>query len=71
MVVLETDEAGYALLTDGRERPAERPKRKSPKHFALTRQTVSIEEISTNRKIRKVLADFAGETLPEEVIFHV
>ena len=60
MVVLSINN-GYAMLSDGRERPIERPKLKNPKHFTLTNAVLSEEEISTNRRIKQQLKRFNKE----------
>jgi ribosomal protein L14E/L6E/L27E len=42
-------------LSDGKQRPIERPKLKSQKHVELTEKTVSEESMSTNKRLRKAL----------------
>jgi len=51
-------ERGYALLSDGKERPIEKPKRKNPLHFTKTVRVLSVDELSTNRQLRKALSSF-------------
>lgn len=52
------DEA-YVYICDGKERPLERPKRKNPKHLSVTKQVLSAEDMATNRKLKKALANIA------------
>lgn len=49
-------ENGYVLLCDGKERPLEKPKRKNPKHVAVTHTELDAAEMATNRSLRKALA---------------
>jgi len=56
-VVLRCDGA-YALLSDGKTRRLEKPKRKKMIHLRPTRSFASSEQIGTNREIRKLLAPF-------------
>lgn len=59
-LVLDTDK-GFALITDGKTRPLERPKRKNVKHLALTKTILPIDPMATNRKIRKALSPFNAD----------
>lgn len=56
-LVLDIDK-GYALIADGKTRLLEKPKRKNIKHLALTKTILPVEEMATNRKIRKALSPF-------------
>ncbi len=48
----------YLLLADGKERKAERPKRKKLFHLAPTGTVLPEEALKTNRSIRSALRPF-------------
>jgi len=48
-------------LSDGRERPLERPKQKSAKHLCLTSSVLGEDQLKTNRSIKHALRDYASE----------
>ena len=52
-VVGEKD--GYVLICDGRRRPVSRPKRKNPRHLAVTEHILPEEGITTNKQLRRSL----------------
>lgn len=64
MIVLG-ESNGNLLVTDGKERPVDRPKLKSIKHVSLTTCTVTEEQMLTNRSIRHALNDFKAYTVKE------
>ncbi len=66
LVVLEVFE-DFILVADGKERPIERPKRKSHKHIALTRGILTEEQLLTNRAVRHALSDFKSHTCQGEI----
>lgn len=51
-------EGNYAVISDGRNRKLEHPKRKKLKHLAPTKTVVPEPSMETNREIRKALATF-------------
>jgi len=53
-VVTQTD-GKYAMLCDGKTRPLSRQKKKNVIHIRETVQTVSLEEVVTDKALRKVL----------------
>jgi ribosomal protein L14E/L6E/L27E len=54
LIVAYTDENGVYVV-DGKKRPIDRPKRKSPKHLGATNRCLSEEDFATNRAARKSL----------------
>ena len=52
-------EDGRVLVADGKERPIAKPKRKNPKHLAMTRKTVDIGGM-TDKALRKALREASG-----------
>lgn len=54
MAVVGEDAQGM-LLCDGKERPIERPKRKSRKHISLTNYEIEEKDLLSNRALRKAL----------------
>ena len=54
LIVLSYDNNGVFVI-DGKERPIERPKKKSPKHIYATKQCLSEKDFATNRAARKSL----------------
>ncbi len=55
-LVVVKAENGFLYVCDGKERPLERPKRKNPKHVALTGTVLDENSYSTNKSLRRVLA---------------
>ena len=47
---------GRVLVTDGRDRPLERPKQKNAKHLGQTNTVLPDRSMATNREIRRALA---------------
>lgn len=60
MAVLSSDDKAV-LLSDGRQRPIEKPKRKNLKHVSLTDTRLSEEQLKTNKSLRHALSDFCNE----------
>lgn len=60
MVVLSVDE-DFVLLSDGKERPLERPKRKNIKHIFPTTVCLTEEMMKTNRSLKHALRDIRRE----------
>ena len=48
----------YAYMADGKRRTAENPKKKKLIHLAATAAVLSEERLSTNRQIRRALAEY-------------
>lgn len=57
LVVTEVCEKGV-LLSDGKDRPLERPKFKNFRHIAPANSFLTEEQLSTNRSVRHGLRDF-------------
>ena len=49
------EEDGYVLVCDGKERPLERPKKKSLKHIQLTEHQKLTWELRGNNALRKAI----------------
>lgn len=54
-------DGAYAYIIDGKRRKSDSPKKKSIKHLKST-NTVLCEEDLTNKKLRKALNKFEGES---------
>ena len=61
VVVMEED--GFLYVCDGKERPLERPKRKNPKHLALTNTVLGKSSYSTDKSLRRALAVYRDSVL--------
>ncbi|MBQ8210691.1 MAG: KOW domain-containing RNA-binding protein [Clostridia bacterium] len=61
MAVVEIAENGV-YVCDGKERPLENPKRKNPKHLAVTHYVLSPEKTATNRSLKKALKEIMSQT---------
>lgn len=48
----------YVIISDGKRRPVERPKRKNLRHIAVTNTVLDKASIETNKQIRKALSVF-------------
>ena len=48
----------YVYICDGKERPIEKPKRKNRKHISVLNIYLNEEDLQTNRKLKKALANF-------------
>lgn len=59
MVVLESDQT-TVMLTDGRKRPCDHPKRKNIKHVTATNKVASEEEIAANSRVKSLLRNFTA-----------
>ena len=62
-LVVVKEEDGFLLVCDGKERPLSRPKRKSPKHLALTNTVLSEDSYSTDKSLRRALAVYRDSVL--------
>lgn len=55
-LVVVKEEDGFIFVSDGKERPLERPKLKSAKHLCFTNTVLGLESFKTNKALRKTLA---------------
>ena len=53
-------EDGFVLTADGRERPLARPKKKNPKHLALTNMRTRVSGVS-DKALRRALRELSAE----------
>ena len=60
MIILSSDEK-MAMLTDGRHRPCDRPKKKSKKHISETKTIISEEDLAANSRIKSILRNFTAQ----------
>ena len=59
------EDGGLLLVCDGKERPLERPKRKSKKHLCFTDSHLAESEYKTNKSLRKSLAVYKSKIKEE------
>ena len=57
------EEDGFLFVCDGKERPLNRPKRKNPKHLALTNTVLDKSSYSTDKSLRRALAVYRDSVL--------
>ena len=62
-LVVVNEEDGFLYVCDGKERPLERPKRKNPKHLALTNTVLGKSSYSTDKSLRRALAVYRDSVL--------
>ena len=62
-LVVVKEEDGFLFVCDGKERPLNRPKRKNPKHLALTNTVLSEVSYSTDNSLRRALAIYRDSVL--------
>ena len=55
LVVVKT-EGEYVYVSDGKERPLERPKRKNIKHLKFTNARLEENSFKTNKSLKKAIA---------------
>ena len=60
MLVVDVIENGV-LVSDGKERPLERPKLKKPRHIEATDYRIDTKEAVSNRRLRKILRCFDAD----------
>ena len=58
LVVVGSD-GDRICLSDGKERPLERPKNKNIKHLCMTASVIGEDQLKTNKSIKHVLCDYA------------
>lgn len=51
-------EGDFAYIADGRRRKLLKPKRKNKKHLAKTNGVVDLNDLNTDKKLRRVLWDY-------------
>lgn len=62
-VVMDID-GQYATICDGKHRPVQRMKRKKLKHLSMTKTIVDIDQVQTNREIRRAIRLFRENQNP-------
>ena len=60
LAVMQADK-NCVQVCDGKERPVERPKSKNIRHVEVTEFSLSDDEISTNRALKKALRRYSSE----------
>lgn len=55
LVLVVKLEGNAVWVSDGRQRPLERPKKKNPKHLKPVSATIAEEDTQSNRRLRKAL----------------
>ncbi len=53
--------ADGVFVCDGKDRPLGRPKRKNPRHLAMTGTVLAEDRMDTDRKLRAALGEFRLE----------
>jgi ribosomal protein L14E/L6E/L27E len=61
LLVIVSVRGEAVFVCDGRERPLQKPKRKNPKHIALTNICLDETAMAGNRALRKALTCLQGE----------
>lgn len=61
-------EDGVPVICDGKRRSLEHPKRKNPRHLAMTATILPDSSMKTNREIRKALRPFYGPAIQREEV---
>ncbi|MDD3193394.1 MAG: KOW domain-containing RNA-binding protein [Oscillospiraceae bacterium] len=51
-------EDGFVWIADGKVHLLEKPKRKNPKHLRKTNTQVSVEDVTTNNQLKRLLHPF-------------
>ncbi len=69
LLALVGTDGDYLLVCDGKERPLERPKKKSPKHLKVLPYVLSEEQLKANGRIKRALrsVDFSQEGVEQYV----
>ncbi len=60
LAVVKIAEDGI-YVCNGKDRPLENPKRKNPKHLAVTHYALTVEETATNRSLNKALKSIMSQ----------
>ncbi len=61
LLAVMQEEENRVLISDGKERPVDRPKSKNIRHVEITQALLSEAEITTNRALRKALGRLNAE----------
>ena len=61
LLAVMREENGLVILCDGKERPIDRPKSKNFRHVEATNASLTEDELSTNRALRKALRRLNAE----------
>lgn len=59
-LIVVKKEGKYAFVCDGGKRPLERPKKKNLSHLAATCQSIPVNELTTNHKVKAFLKAISG-----------
>lgn len=59
--VVMSVEKEFCFIANGKERKLEAVKKKNLKHLAPTSKIVDVDELTTNNKLKKLLADYNRE----------
>lgn len=62
-LVVVKEENGFLFVCDGKERPLSKPKKKNPKHLALTNTVLDDSSYSTDKSLRRALAVYRDSVL--------
>ena len=62
-LVVVKEENGFLFVCDGKERPLSKPKKKNPKHLALTNTVLDDSSYSTDKSLRRALAIYRDSVL--------
>lgn len=62
-LVVVKEEDGFLFVCDGKERPLSKPKKKNPKHLALTNTVLCEDSYSTDKSLRRALAVYRDSVL--------
>ena len=62
-LVVVKEENGFLFVCDGKERPLSKPKKKNPKHLALTNTVLDDSSYSTDKSLRRSLAIYRVSVL--------
>ena len=62
-LVVVKEENGFLFVCDGKERPLSKPKKKNPKHLALTNTVLDDSSYSTYKSLRRALAVYRDSVL--------
>lgn len=54
-------DGSYCWIADGCRRKADSPKRKNPLHLAATNHMIDREEVTSDRKLRRILAQWNAD----------
>ena len=58
-------EAGYVTIANGKDRKLGKPKRKNEKHVMPTKSSLLVSATVTDKKLKKALAEYRGESKGE------